>query len=184
MKKSLKTLLLVVLVGTILTATGCNKKDETTANFKNPKTIQYKTEKGTIKLTYDDGGNYEVIKNSPYVILKNSSNNFRIDTDFSKNTVKEQEKSKETFSKIKNYKILDNIKFGEYEGYIQIDNKFATAIVYLYLDKEKDVISYIKINPVNTNDAIKEIDSGKKAEDVLYKQEKVQQILKTIKYEK
>ena len=182
MKKSIKVLLLILVV-CAFTLTGCTKKDDPTANFKNPKTIEYKTEKGTTKLTYDDDGSYEVVKNDPYVTLKNADGNFRIDIDYAKNTVKQQETAKENFAKSSNYTIIDDVKFGNYEGYVQVDNKYTTAIAYLYLDKENDVVSYIKVSPVMTSKATEKLDKGTKPEDVLYNQEKVQQILKTVQYE-
>ena len=52
----------------------------------------------------------------------------------------------------------------------------------------KDFINIIKnINcqtPVMTNDATEKVKNGTKAVDVLFNQEKVQQILKTVKYVK
>ena len=65
-----------------------------------------------------------------------------------------------------------------------VSKNYTTANVYLYLDKDNDIISNIKVSPVKTSDAEKELNNGKKAEDVLYNQEKVMQILKTVKYVK
>ena len=182
MKKNLKALIALVLVFTVFVCTGCEK--DPASSFKNPKTIEYKTEKGTTKLTYDDDGTYEEEKSGNYVILRNRDNNFRIDIDYAKNTVKQQESAKENFAKNSNYTIIDNVEFNKYKGYIMIDNRYTTAIAYLYLDKENDVVSYIKVSPIKSTDAMKEVENGKKAEEVLYNQEKVQQILKTVKYEK
>ena len=116
MKKGLKRLVLlfVLLVG-VLALTGC--EEDPTKGFKNPKTIEYKTEKGTIQLTYDDDGTYEVETNDPYVVLKNKENNFRIDMDYSNNTVEQQNTSKENFKKDKNYTITDNLEYRHYKGY-------------------------------------------------------------------
>ncbi len=186
MRQCLKTLLvaLILLFG-VGSLTGCNKKNDPTAGFKNPKIIEYKTEKGTIQLTYDDDGSYEVTENDPYVILKNADNNFRIDIDYSNNTVKQQETAKENFAKdTKNYTVIKNVELNGYEGYTMVSKNYTTANVYLYLDKDNDIISNIKVSPVKTSDAEKELNNGKKAEDVLYNQEKVMQILKTVKYVK
>ena len=183
LKKSCKILLVaLVLFAGLFIITGCKK--DPTAEFKNPKTIEYKTEKGTIKLTYDDDGNYEVENNNPYVILKNKDNNFRIDIDYSNNTVKQQNISKENFKKDKNYTIVDDLEFNGYKGYAMIQNEYTTANIYLILDEENDIISNIKISPVMTSEATKELDNGTKPKDVLFNQEKVQQILKTVQYEK
>ena len=140
-----KLLLLLVLFVGIIFMTGCSKKNDPTAGFKNLKSIEYKTDKGKITLWYDDDGTYEVVKNDPYVTLKNADGNFRVDIDYSKNTTKSQEISKTNFAKDKNYTIIDNVKFRDYDGYIMIDNRYATAIAYLYLDKENDIIN-VKIN--------------------------------------
>ena len=185
MKRGLKTLLVafVLLVG-IISLTGCNKKNDPTAGFKNPKTIEYKTDKGTIQLTYDDDGGYEVTENDPYVILKNEDDNFRIDIDYSNNTVKQQETSKTNFAKdTTNYTIKD-VEFNNYKGYTMVSKKYATSNIYLYLDKNNDIISNIKVSSLKTSDTEKELNNGKKAEDVLYNLKKVQQILKTLKYVK
>ena len=185
MKKYIKLLIVFVLLISLVAVTGCgNKKDDPTADFKNPKTISYKTDKGTIKLTYDDDGTYEVEKNDPYVILRNRDNNFRIDIDYSSNTVKQQNTSKENFKKDKNYTIIDDLEFNGYKGYAMVQNEYTTTNVYLILDEENDVVSNIKVSPIMTSDATKELDKGTKPEKVLFKQEKVQQILKTVQYEK
>lgn len=185
LKKYYKTLLftLVLFIG-IIGITGCNKKNDPTAGFKNPKTIEYKTDKGTTKLTYDDDGTYEVDKNDPYVILKNKDSNFRIDIDYSNNTVKQEEVSKENFKKNSKYTIIDNLDLNGYKGYAMIQNQYTTANIYLVLDEENDIVSNIKVSPVITSEATKELDKGTKPENVLYNQEKVQQILKTVQYEK
>lgn len=185
MSKKFKALLFVlVLFVSVIIVTGCNKKNDPTANFKNPKTIEYKTSKGTTKLTYDDDGSYEVEKNDPYVILRNRDNNFRIDMDYDNSTVKQQETSKENFKKDKNYTIIDDLNFNGYEGYAMIQNQYTTANIYLILDKENDIVSNIKVSPIMTSEASKELDKGTKPADVLFNQEKVQQILKTVQYEK
>lgn len=178
MKKYIKILSILVLFAAIFVVTGCNNNDPT-KDFKNPKTIEYKTDKGTMKLTYDDDGTYEVVKNDPYVTLKNKDANFRIDMDYSSNTVKQQETAKENFKKDKNYTIIDNLKYRDYEGYAMIQNEYGTANVYLTLDKDNDIISNIKVSAVITKDF-----GSKKPEDVYFNQEKVQQILKTVQYEK
>ena len=185
MKKIFKTLLitLILFIGVVIIS-GCDKKDDPTKNFKNPKTIEYKTEKGTIKLTYDDDGTYEVDKNDPYVILKNKDDNFRIDIDYSNNTVKQQESSKENFKKDKNYTIIDGLDFNGYKGYAMVQNQYTTTNVYLVLDEEEDIISNIKVSPVMTSIVTEKLDKGTKPEKVLYYNEKVQQILKTVEYEK
>ena len=56
MKNYKKTLLFLILFIGLTTITGCIKRNPT-AKFKNPKTIEYKTDKGSIKLSYDDDGN-------------------------------------------------------------------------------------------------------------------------------
>lgn len=184
MKNSVKLLLTIILMVLVVNATGCGKKNDPTASFKNPKTIEYKTDKGTIKLTYDDDGTYDVEKNDPYVILRNRDNNFRIDMDFSSDTVKEQEKSKEYIKNDSKYTIIDNLDFNGYKGYAMVQNTYTTTNLYLVLDEENDIVSNIKVSPVITNDATKKLEDGTKPEDVLYNQKKVQQILKTIQYEK
>lgn len=184
MKRNFKLLLVFILSISLLIVTGCEKKNDPTAGFKNPKTIQYKTEKGTLTLTYDDDGTYEVEKNNPYVILKNKEANFRIDMDYSNNTVKQQQTSKENFKKDKKYTIIDNLEFNGYKGYAMIQNEYTTTNVYLTLDEESEVISNIKVSPVMTSEATKKLDKGTKPEDVLFNQKKVQQILKTVTYKK
>lgn len=185
MKKSLSLLLVLFLAITVFAVTGCTKKNDPTASFKNPKTIKYKTDKGTIELTYDDDGTYEVVKNDPYVTLKNSDGNFRIDMDYSNNTVEGQKKTMDNFAKdTENYKVFKNVSFNGYDGNVMVSKKWATTNVYLNLDKENDIVSNIKVSPVMSSKATEKLESGKKAEDVLYKQAKVQQILKTVKYTK
>ena len=182
-RKGYKKLLvaLVLFVG-LFVITGCKK--DPTAGFKNPKTIEYKTDKGTIKLSYDDDGNYDVEKNDPYVILRYRNKNFRIDIDYSNNTVKQQNTTKENFKKDKNYTIIDNLDFNGYKGYAMVQNEYTTTNVYLVLDEENDIISNIKVSPIMTSVATKELDKGTKPADVLFNQEIVQQILKTVQYEK
>lgn len=182
-KKITKSLLftLILFIG-VLTITGCKK--DPTANFKNPKTIEYTTSKGTIKLTYDDDGSYTVDKNDPYVILKNKEKNFRIDIDYSNSTVKQQETTKENFKKDKDYKIIDDLEYNGYKGYVMIQKEYTTANLYLVLDEENDIVSNIKVSPVMTSEAIKELDKGTKPEDVLFNQSTVQEILNTVQYEK
>lgn len=176
MKRYFKYIFILVLY--LLLVTGCDNK----SNFKNPKVIEYKSDKGSIQLTYDNDGKYREETSGDYKILLNKDNNFRIDMYFMNNTTKkQQEESKKSFSKSSKYTIID-VNIGGYDGYALIDNKYTTAIVYLYLDK--DVISYIKISPIKTIEAIKELEKGKKSEDVLYNQKKIQSILKTIKYTK
>jgi len=182
MKKYIKLFLILVVAVSVIALTGCEQ--DPAAKFKNPKTISYKTEKGTISLTYDDDGTFEVDKNDPYVILKNKDKNFRIDMDFSDNTVKEQQTSKENFAKDKKYTITDNLEYRGYKGYAMTQNEYTTTNLYLVLDEENDIVSNIKVSPVITSDATAELDKGTKPEDVLFNQETVQQILKTVKYEK
>ena len=183
MKNYKKTLLFLILFIGLTTITGCIKRNPT-AKFKNPKTIEYKTDKGSIKLSYDDDGTYEVYKNIPYIVLKNKDSNFRIDIDYSNNTIKQQEESKKLFKKNSKYLIIDNIKFNGYKGYAMVQKQYTTTNIYLVLDKKNNIISNIKVSPVITSNAIKELNKKTKPEDVLYKQEKVQQILKTIQYKK
>jgi len=183
MNKRFKLLAVLLLFVGLFVITGC-KNDDPTKNFKNPKSISYTTTKGTIKLTYDDDGTYEVVKNDPYVTLKNKDENFRVDIDYNNNTIEQIKKTKEAWKKDKRYTIIDNVKYGIYEGFVQIDNTYATAILYLYLDEESDVLSYIKVSPVMSSPAEEEIKNGKKPEDVFYNNEKVQQILKTVQYDK
>ena len=182
--KRFKTLLLIlVLFVGLITVTGCDKLKNPAAGFKNPRSITYKSEKGTLKLTYDDDGTYEVIKNDPHETLKNKNANFRIDMEFSNNTLKQQETAKANFKKDKRYTIID-VEFNGYKGYAMVQNEFTTTNIYLTLDEKSEVISNIKVSPVMTNDAVKKLDSGTKPEDVLFNQEKVQKILKTVQYEK
>lgn len=182
MKKGFKSIFLVIFA-VLLLMTGCNKNDDPNANFKNPKKIEYKTKKGTIQLTYDDDGTYEVTKNDPYVTLRNRDSKFRIDMDYEDSTVEQQEKTIENFGKdTENYTIIKNVNFNGYKGNVMISKKYATANVYLYLDENSDIISNIKVSAIMTSDVTDALDKGKKAEDILYNQEKVQQILKTVKY--
>lgn len=183
MSKKFKALIfiLVLFVG-VITITGCKK--DPTAGFKNPKTIQYKTSKGTLKLTYDDDGTYNVEKNDPYVILRNRDNNFRIDMDYDNSTVKEQQTTKENFKKNKDYIIIDDLELNGYKGFAMIQKEYTTTNIYLVLDEKNDIISNIKVSPVITSDATDKLKKGTKPEDVVFNQEKVQQILKTVQYEK
>lgn len=184
MKKYIKVLSILVLFATIFVVTGCEKKDDPTKDFKNPKTIEYKTDKGTLKLTYDDNGEYEVTNNDPYVTLRNTKEGYRIDMDYSNNTVEQQNKSKGYFEKDSKYTIVDNVKFRDYEGYTQIENTYGTANVYLTLDKDNDVVSNIKVSGIRSSEVADKISEGTKPEDALYNLESVQQILKTVQYEK
>ena len=182
MKKYMKLLLVVVLAVALVAVTGCDK--DPAASFKNPKTIKYTTDKGTISLTYDDDGSFEVDENDPYVVLKNKGKNFRIDMDFSNSTVKEQETTRDNFKKDKDYLIIENLEYRGYKGYAMVQKEYTTTNLYLVLDEANDIVSNIKVSPVMTSTATDELEKGKKPEDVLFNQETVQQILKTVKYEK
>lgn len=181
MKKYFGLLFVLVIAISLVAVTGCNAKVTVKggiADFKNPKSIKYKTDKGTMKLTYDDDGTYEVVENDPYVTLKNKDGNFRIDMDYSSNTIKQQEQSKNNFKKDKNYTIIDDLEYNGYKGYAMIQNEYGTANIYLTLDEKNEVISNIKVSAVTTEEI-----KGK-PEDAYFNNKKVQKTLKTLEYKK
>ena len=180
MKKNIKVILIILLIPLLIFTTGCNKDNQ---KNKNHQVVEYKTDKGIIQLTYKDNGDYSLINSKTYVSIKNNKKNIRIDIDLSKNTIKQQENAKKTLDiAYDNYQIIDNIKFNNYKGYATISNKNIIAHVYLYLDEKEDVVSNIIISPIKKSITEKEIESGKKIEDILYNNEEVQEILNTIKY--
>ena len=193
MKKSAtKIIFAIVLVVGIFTLTGCGKKkaetkkEETKASskFKNPKAIKLESDKGTVEVTYEDDGSIEESSAGSDQILKNADQNFRIFFEYGKKDVESQEKQKENYKKSESYDVIEDVKFGGYEGFAAVDKKYGTTQVFLYLDKENNVILVAKVSPVQSAKAAEAVESAKSAADVLYNLDDVQEILETITYKK
>ena len=178
MKKNIKIILSVfVLLAGLFVVTGCEK--DPTKDFKNPKTIILKGDKGTLEVTYDDDGTYE---ENNYAagggkILRNSDKNFRFGIEFVNKTIKEMEQTKENLGKDKTREVID-VEYRKNKGFVAIDQTWGTADVYLYVDEANDVIVNLRVSP-NTSEKMK---SAKEAKELIYGQETVQQILRTVKY--
>ena len=180
--KKINLLLVAILFVGVFALTGCKK--DPTKDFKNPKTITVETKKGTTKITYDDDGTYEEDESYDAKVLKNKDNDFRLYFEYADLTTKDAKTRLENFSKDKNYKIIKDVEFNGYKGFALTQKTYGSTQVYLYLDEAKDVVFVIQISPMNSSDYEKGIKEGTNPEDALYKKEKVQQILKTITYEK
>lgn len=181
MKKFNILLVAIFLVG-ILSLTGC--KNDPTKDFKNPKTISLKTSKGTTNISYDDDGSYEEAESTDSKILKNSDNNFRITFEYKDLTVKDAKTRESNFKKDKNYKVISDVEFNGYKGFVLVDKRYASSQVYLYLDEEKNVVLSAQVSPMKTTETEEELKKASNPEDVLYNKKQVQQILKTITYTK
>ncbi len=178
MKKNIKIILavFVLLVG-LFAVTGCEK--DPTKGFKNPKTITLKGKKGTLEVTYDDDGSYEEsdYSSGDGKILKNADKNFRFGIEFLNKTVKELEQTKGYLKKDSKREVLD-VEYRKYKGFVAIDQDWGTADVYLYLDEENDVTVNLRVSP-NRSERVK---NAKEAKDLIFGQETVQEILRTVKY--
>ena len=181
MKRTFKYFTLVLVIALAFIITGCNN-DNPASSFKNPKDLSITKDKTKVSITYDDDGTYRVNKvNKSDKVLISSEKGFRIELMYGTQNVKQQKKYKKYADNDKNYTVIDNVKFGRYEGYVSIHKEYATADLFLYLDK--DVVTNIRISTTKSSDVEKALKT-KSAEDVLYNKSEVQQILKTIKYEK
>ena len=178
--KKLNLLLVAVMLVGVLIFTGCGK-DDPTKDFKNPKTITlFETKQGTVKVSYDDDGTYEEDLKGDTKVLKSSENEFRLAFEIAKKTAKETDDSEGYAKKDDRNKVISDLNFNGYEAYAVVNKEFTSTYMYVYLDKENDVIMKVQISPIMTSVALKELESGKKPEDVLFYKEKVQQILNTI----
>ena len=182
MKKLKKVLLILVLFVGLFIFAGCEK--DPAKDFKNPKEITVKGDKGNAIVTYDDDGSYEEDESGNEKILKSSDNGFRLSLEFQTLTVSDAKTRESNFKKDSNYTVISDVEYRGSKGFVIVNNKYADAQVYLYLDEENDVVFLVKVGPMRTNEVLDEIAKGKKPEDILYKNETVQQILKTVKYEK
>ncbi len=179
--KKLSLLVVLLLVFGVFVV-GCD--EDPTKNFKNPKEIKLKGDKGTTVVTYDDDGNYELQTYGNGKILLNSDENFRIDFEYTTDTLKQVNDKVKNFKKDKNWKVVENLKFRGYKAFSLVNKTYATAETYIYLDEDNEVILKAKISPTKTLETEKEIKKTKNIEDVLLNKDKVQQTLKTIKYTK
>ena len=180
MKKVLNYALILVLFVGVLFVTGCNN-DDPTKDFKNPKVLTIKGDKGSVEVTYDDDKKYEEQESSDEMILKSSDYNMRISFAFSSDTIKDLKTRRDNFSKDSKYEVIKEVEFRGNKGYVIIDKTYATAQVYLFLDETKDVAFVAKVSDMSPSTTEKLIES-KGAKDALYNTEKVQEVLSTIKY--
>lgn len=176
----MKKNIIILLTLFIVLITGCTK-EKNNLNFKNPKTMTFKDTQGQITLTYEDDGTFEYIESEN--VLKNEFDNFRYALSFGTNTIEQQEKIKEKMNK-DTYEIIDNVEFNGYKGYVAIDKKYATATVFLYVDKKEDITIIIKVSPVQSIKSQEKINTGANPKNVIYNLPKVQKTLKSVKYEK
>ena len=179
--KKINLLLVAILFVGLFAFTGC--KEDPTKDFKNPKTITVE-KKGTTKITYDDDGTYEEDTSYDAKVLKNKEKDFRLYFEYADLTTKDAKTRMENFSKDKNYKVIKDVEFNGYKGFVLIQKEYGTTQVYLYLDEANDVVFTIQISPMNSSDYENGLKDGTNPEDALYKKDKVQEILKTITYEK
>ena len=177
MKKILKTLFILTII--IVISAGCEKKDPLLKNFKNPKTIEFESDKGKIEISYDDDGNYEeqdYTSEKPGKILKNKEENFRIALEFYEQSSKELDKTKNLLEQANSRKIFD-VEFRGIKGFASISKQDGTTDIFLYAYHKNDIIINIRISSLEKREI-----TENNVEDILYNNEKVQQILKTIKY--
>ena len=179
MKRILSYALILVLSIGVLFVTGC--EEDPTKDFKNPKVITVSSDKGSVEVTYDDDGGYEIDESGDEKILKNKDNNFRFSFEFVSDSIKDLKTRRDNFSKDSKYEVISDVEFRGNKGYVIIDKTYATAQVYLFLDESNDVAFLAKISDMSTSKTEEDIKS-KGAKDAIYNTEKVQQILKTIKY--
>lgn len=182
MKKAFKYLVLVLVVSLVFTVTGCDNNPRN--RFENPKDVTISKNGAKITFSYDDDGKYDVNKvDKSETIISNSNKKFRIDFMYGHESTSEQKKTMGYFKKDKNYVVLDDIEFNGYKGYVCISKSYGTADVYLYIDEPKNVVANVRISTTKTSEVEKEL-KKKKPEDVLYNKEDVQNILKTVTYNK
>ena len=181
MKRTFKYFTLALLVVFVFIITGCNS-DDPTSNFKNPKDLSITKNKTEVSITYDDDGTYRVNKvNKSDKVLISSKKEFRIELMYGTQNVKQQKKYKKYAANDKNYNVIDNVEYGKYKGYVSISRKYATADLFLYLDK--NTVTNIRISTTKSSKVEKALKT-KEAQDVLYNRQEIQDILNTIKYKK
>ena len=194
MRNAKKVLLTLVLVAFVFTAAGCgSKKDDSKAesntasksSFKNGKeVVATKGDKGTVKVTYENDGSFEESTAGDSIVLRNPDGNFRMYFEFTTRNIATLEKLIESYKKSDSWVVTEDLKFGGYKGFAFTGANTGTTEVYLIIDKEKEIVLDAKVSPVMTSKATEAIKGGTKAVDVLYGQDKVQQVLKSITYTK
>ena len=91
----------------------------------------------------------------------------------------DRDKQIEEFKNDKDSKYLEKVKISKYTGYGRVNNKTAATEVYVDLDKKNDIVLCIKINAVDGKKLKKD---KKNIENTFLKQEKIKEILDTLKY--
>lgn len=180
MKKSFKISTIIIILLLVFTLTGCS--NVFSGKFKNPTTVTISKNNTKISLTYDDNGKYDEdeISNSE-VVITNSDKKFRIDFMYGSGSVKRQKKLIKYAKANNKLIVIDNIKFNGYKGYVTINKKYGTANIYLYMDDS--IVSNIRISTTDTTEILEELNK-RSPKDVLYKDDEIQSILKTIKFKK
>ena len=98
-------------------------------------------------------------------------------------SIKKQKKSMKYANADGRLLVINNIEFNGYNGYVSINRKYGTADVYLYMDEDTNTVINIRISTTDTTEILKELKDNN-PEEVLYEQDYIQNILKTIKYKK
>ena len=180
MKKSFKVLTIIFSIAIVFTVVGCSNSNPV-EKYKKPRTVTIKNNKHKVTLTYDNDGAYAENKiGNGEVVLINSDKKFRLDFMYGNQDIGEQKKSMKYSRDDDRLVLIDHVKFNGYKGYVTINKKYGTVDVYLYVHNK---VVNINISTTDTTGILEEL-KKEKPEKVLYKKEDVQNILKTIKYEK
>ena len=178
----MKLLRIIVVIIIVFSLVGCKKNPA--SSFKNPKSIKLNTDTGSIKVTYDNDKTFTEQTINEKKILRNDSSNFYMIISFADKKTSDVERLKQNYKRAKIYEVIDNIEYNGYKGFAIVDKKYTTTQVYLYINKNKNIIGKIKISPININKAMAKLKKTDSAKKVTYEQKEVQDILNTIRYSK
>lgn len=166
----IKKIILLLII--MLLIVGCGRKKE--YKIDNSKDDYVTTDKGNINFTYDEK-KFNVTILGDNRLLKNEKDNYKLYLASSTNNVVRQELEKVSYASDTEYN-LKEIKINKYEGYVQFGKKVTVANIYLYIDKESDVILYVSISEIKN--------SKKVSGEDLYKNKDIQALLHSIKFDK
>ena len=167
----MKKIIILLLIITII-ITGCEKKESYKIN--NPTDDYIVTDKGNIKYTYDNN-KFTTITLGDNRLIKNEKDNYKVYLERSTNNVVRQEIDKVSYVSRTEYS-LKEIKIKDYSGYVQYGKKTTVANIYLYINKEEDIVLNINITEIKN--------SNKKNGEDLYNNYDIQAILNSIEFKK